>query len=260
MSELPPWFFPVFATLLGLVVGSFLNVIIHRLPRGESLSYPPSHCPRCGVAICWYDNVPVLSYLLLRGRCRHCQGPISPRYPLVEAATGLLFLAAAFKMPQLLWALHAVVLASLCVALALIDLEHMILPDALTLPGVALGLLLAVVGGPTPLLHAAIGTVLGASLPLAIIWVYRWLRGVEGMGLGDVKLLAMLGAFLGWQGMLLTLALAALAGALVGVGLIVAGKGSRQTELPFGTFLCAAAVVVLFGGEKVAAFWSWGQP
>lgn len=260
MSEFPPWFFSVFAAILGLVVGSFLNVVIHRLPRGESLSYPPSRCPRCGAAIRWYDNVPVLSYLLLLGRCRDCHGAISPRYPLVEAATGLLFLAAAFKVPQWLWALHAAVLGSLCLALALIDLEHMILPDALTLPGAAFGLLLAVAGGPTPLLDAAVGTVLGAALPLGIIWVYRVLRGVEGMGFGDVKLLAMLGAFLGWQGMLLTLALAAVAGALVGLGLIVLGKGSRQTELPFGTFLCAAAMAVLFFGEKLAAFWSWSQP
>lgn len=260
MSQFPPWFFPVFAAILGLMVGSFLNVVIHRLPRGESLSHPPSRCPRCGAAIRWYDNVPLLSYLLLGGRCRDCRGPISPRYPLVEAATGLLFLAASLKLPHLLWALHAVVLGSLCLALALIDLEHMILPDALTLPGVAIGLLLALAGGPTPLLDAAIGTVLGAALPLAIIWAYRWLRGVEGMGFGDVKLLAMLGAFLGWQGMLLTLSLAAVAGALVGVGLMVTGRGSRQTELPFGTFLCAAAVVVLFWGEKLAVFWGWSQP
>lgn len=260
MSELPAWFFPVFAAILGLVVGSFLNVVIHRLPRGESLSFPPSRCPRCGAAIRWYDNVPVLSYLFLAGRCRDCRAPISPRYPLVEAATGLLFFAATLKLPQWLWVFHAVVLGSLCLALALIDLEHMILPDALTLPGVALGLLFAWLGGPTPFLPAVIGAVLGAALPLSIIWAYRWLRGVEGMGLGDVKLLAMLGAFLGWQGMLLTLALAAVAGALVGVGLIVLGKGSRQTELPFGTFLCAAAVGVLFWGEKLLTFWSWSQP
>lgn len=259
MSELPPLFFPVFATILGLMVGSFLNVVIHRLPRGESLSYPPSRCPQCGATIRWYDNVPVLSYLLLRGRCRDCHAPISPRYPLVEAATGLLFLAVAVKVPQLLWAFHAVVLGSLCLALAFIDLEHMILPDVLTLPGVVLGLLFALLGGPTPFVDAAIGSVLGAALPLAIIWAYRWLRGVEGMGLGDVKLLAMLGAFLGWQGMLLTLALGAVAGAVVGVGLMVTRRGSRQTELPFGTFLCAAALVVLLWGEKLAVFWGWSQ-
>lgn len=260
MSELPSWFVPVLAAALGLVVGSFLNVVIHRLPRGESLSFPPSHCPRCGAAIRWYDNVPLLSYLLLRGRCRDCRGPISPRYPLVEAATGLLFLAVLGRAPQWPGALHALVLGSLCLALALIDLEHMLLPDALTLPGTAFGLLLALLGGPISLLDASLGTVLGAAVPLAIIWVYRWLRGVEGMGFGDVKLLAMLGAFLGWQGMLLALALAAMAGALVGVGLIVAGRGSRQTELPFGTFLCAAAVVVLFWGDQLFVLWGWSQP
>lgn len=260
MGELPSWLFPTFAAAFGLVFGSFLNVVIHRLPRGESLIRPGSRCPSCLTPIRWYDNVPVLSYLFLLGRCRSCGTPISPRYPLVEAATGLLFLAVALSFPQVLPALHAVVLGSLCLALGLIDLEHMILPDVLTLPGIALGLGFAWAGGPTTLKDAAVGLVLGVGLPLVIIWVYRWLRGVEGMGLGDVKLLGMLGAFLGWQGMLATLALAAVAGASVGVGLILAGKGSRQTELPFGTFLCAAALVVLFWGEKIVALWAWGQP
>lgn len=257
---MPPWFVPAFATAFGLVLGSFLNVVIHRLPRGESLLRPGSRCPRCRQPIRWYDNVPVLSYLLLLGHCRHCGGAISPRYPLVEGATGMLFLFVSLTRPEPVVALHAVALGSLCLALGLIDLEHMLLPDALTVPGIGLGLVFAGAGGPTMLPDAAIGVALGVVLPLGIIWAYRLLRGVEGMGLGDVKLLGMLGAFLGWQGMLATLALAAVAGASVGIGLILAGKGSRHTELPFGTFLCGAALVVLFWGERIVALWAWGQP
>jgi len=258
MSPLPPFLLPVLAGLCGLVVGSFLNVVIHRLPRGESVVFPPSHCPACGTPIRWYDNVPVLSYLLLAGRCRACRAPIPLRYLLVELATAGLFLAVALRFPLGLAALHAALLGCLCLALAWIDWEHMLLPDLLTLPGTVVGLLLALAGGPTPLGSALLGTALGVAIPLGIIWAYRLLRGVEGMGLGDVKLLGMLGAFFGWQGMLVTLALAAVAGALVGVGLILAGRGSRETELPFGTFLCAAALVVLFFGQKLLALWSWG--
>ncbi|MGC8915473.1 MAG: prepilin peptidase [Thermoanaerobaculum sp.] len=260
MSELPPFFVPVLAAALGLVVGSFLNVVIYRLPRGESLIVPPSHCPSCGAPIRWYDNVPLLSYLFLLGRCRQCRAPIPLRYPLVEAATGFLFFLSATAFSPTLSRLHAALLSALCLALAFIDLEHMILPDLLTLPGLGAGLLLAVMGGPTSLVDAALGAAFGVALPLAIIWGYRLVRGVEGMGLGDVKLLGMLGAFLGWRGMLSTLALAAVAGAAVGVGLILLGRGSRQTELPFGTFLCAAALVVLFTQERWGSWWAWGQP
>jgi len=258
MSGLSFWFVPLVAGLFGLVVGSFLNVVIHRVPRGQSVISPPSHCPGCGSPIRWYDNVPVLSYLLLLGRCRVCRARIPLRYPLVELATGVLFVGVAMRFPLGLPALHAVLLGCLLIVLAFIDLEHLLLPDLLTLPGTFLGLLLAVLGGPTPLASALVGTALGFVIPLAIIWAYRLLRGVEGMGLGDVKLLGMLGAFLGWQAMLLTLALAAVAGALVGVGLILAGKGSRETELPFGTFLCGAALVVLFSGPKLLALVRWG--
>ncbi|MGQ9752499.1 MAG: prepilin peptidase [Thermoanaerobaculaceae bacterium] len=250
----PAWFFPVLAGALGLVIGSFLNVVIYRLPRGESLVFPPSHCPNCGAPIRWWDNVPVLSYLFLAGRCRDCHQRISLRYPVVELATGLLFVAVAKTFPLGLANVHAFLLVVLCLALGFIDLEHMLLPDVLTLPGLLLGLLLAAGGGPTPLSAALGGVVLGVALPLAVIWGYRWWRGVAGMGLGDVKLLGMLGAFLGWQGMLLALSLGAIAGSLVGVALILAGKGSRQTELPFGSFLCAGALVVLFFGSRLQFF------
>lgn len=259
MSPWPEFLVPALAGILGLVVGSFLNVVIHRLPRGGSLWRPRSHCPVCQRPIAWYDNVPLLSYLLLLGRCRHCHSAISLRYPLVEAATGALFVAVVLRFPTG-WAwLHALTLVSLCIALAFIDLEHLLLPDVLTLPGTAVALALAAVGGPTPLIPALEGWVVGTALPLVVFFLYRWWRKVEGMGLGDVKLLGMLGAFLGWQQVLLVLGLGAVAGACVGLGLVAAGKGGRQTELPFGTFLCAAALVVLFFGRELVGLW-FGWP
>ncbi|MCS7181876.1 MAG: prepilin peptidase [Thermoanaerobaculum sp.] len=251
MAEFPPWLFPLFATVAGLVVGSFLNVVVHRLPRGMSLLRPRSHCPNCLIPVVWYDNVPILSYVFLAGRCRHCRAPISWRYPLLEALSGLWFCASAVLSHNLSVFFHAVIFGCLCLALAFIDLEHLILPDVLTLPGLGLGLLWTVLGGPIRVRDALWGLGLGVAIPLAIFWVYRLLRGVEGMGLGDVKLLGMFGAFLGWRGMLLSLGLGAVMGALVGVGLVLGKKASQRSELPFGTFLCAAALVVRWWGAEL---------
>jgi leader peptidase (prepilin peptidase) / N-methyltransferase len=227
---------------LGLMVGSFLNVCIHRIPRRQSIAWPSSHCPRCRQPIAWYDNVPVVSYLALGGRCRRCRGPISARYPLVEAVTAVLF---ALHFWELGWQpLLAVRLAfaAAMVVLFMIDLEHQILPNVITLPGVLVGLAASAVL-PPGLLSAALGVAVGGG----VLWTvseayYRW-RGVEGLGMGDVKMLAMIGAFLGWPLTLLTLVLASLAGAVVGLSLIAAGRGDRQLKLPFGTFLAAGAVV-----------------
>ncbi len=254
---MPGWFGVTVAAAYGLVVGSFLNVVIHRLPRGGSLLRPPSHCPACGATVRWFDNVPVLSFLLLAGRCRACRAPISPRYPAVELLGGFAAVAALLRFGLTVAGVEAMLLLMLLVALAFIDLEHHLLPDLLTLPGIALGLAGSLAGGLVPALDAAIGAAVGAAVPYAVIVVYRWLRGVEGMGLGDTKLLAMIGAFLGWRGALLTLGLAATAGAAVGIALIAAGRGRRDTELPFGTFLAGAAAVVLFAGPALLLALGW---
>lgn len=257
---MPSWFVLIVAAAYGLVLGSFLNVVIHRLPRGMSLLRPRSHCPACGAAVLWYDNVPVLSYALLGGRCRRCRTSIPIRYPLVELASGALLVAVVAALGVTLRGAEAAVLVLLLVPLAVIDLEHRLLPDWLTLPGVLAGLLFSAAGGLVSVREAALGATLGAVIPLAVIFVYKLIRGVEGMGLGDVKLLAMIGAFLGWRGMLLTLFIGACAGALVGLALIVARRGRADTELPFGTFLCAATTIVLFFGETLLQRLGWIAP
>jgi leader peptidase (prepilin peptidase)/N-methyltransferase len=257
---MPGWFAIAVAAAYGLVFGSFLNVVVHRLPRGMSLVRPGSHCPACGAPIRWFDNVPVLSFLLLRGRCRACGAPISFRYPLVELASGCLAAAVVARFGLTSQGVEAMLLVMLLLPLGFIDLEHHLLPDVLTLPGIVLGLAGSLVGGLAAPLDAVIGAVVGAAVPYAVIVVYRRLRGVEGMGLGDVKLLAMIGAFLGWRGVLLTLGLAATAGALLGLALIGLGKGRRDTELPFGTFLAGAAAVVLFAGQPLFLVLGWVRP
>lgn len=247
------------AAAYGLVLGSFLNVVIHRVPRGMSLVVPRSHCPACGSLVRWFDNLPVLSWLLLRGKCRRCGARISLRYPLVELASGVLMAAVVARFGVTVAGAAALVLGALLLVLALIDLEHFLLPDVLTLPGIVIGLLFSWAGGLARPWDAMLGAALGAALPYAVIVVYRLVRGVEGMGLGDVKFLAMIGAFLGWQGALLTLCLGACAGAVVGIGLVIAGRGKADTELPFGTFLAAGAMAVLFARETLLGLWGWGR-
>jgi leader peptidase (prepilin peptidase)/N-methyltransferase len=254
---MPEWFAIAVAAAYGLVLGSFLNVVIYRLPRGMSLLRPRSHCPACGATVRWFDNVPVLSYLALRGRCRGCRAPISPRYPLVELLTGSLLAACAARFGVSVAAGEAMVLSLLLVPLAFIDLEHHLLPDVLTLPGIVLGLGFSAAGGLTPLADAAIGAAVGGALPYVVIVAYRAIRGIEGMGLGDVKLLAMAGAFLGWRGALLTIGLGSCVGAVFGIALIASGRGRRDTELPFGVFLALAATISLFFGPELVRALGW---
>jgi leader peptidase (prepilin peptidase) / N-methyltransferase len=254
---MPQWFVLGAAAAYGLVLGSFLNVVIHRLPRGMSLARPPSHCPSCGAPVRWFDNLPVLSWFVLGGRCRSCRARISPRYPLVELASGALLPLAVWRFGLSSAGVEAAVLVLLLLPLGLIDVEHHLLPDRLTLPGVATGLVWSFAGGLVDWRDAVAGSLVGAGLLYAVIVLYRAIRGVEGMGLGDVKLLAMVGAFLGWEGALLTVCLGACGGAVVGVALIVSGRGRRDTELPFGTFLAAAALAVLFLGTPIMQALHW---
>lgn len=239
----------VLAGLFGLCIGSFLNVCIHRLPRGESVVSPGSRCASCGVAVRWFDNLPVVSYLVLGGKCRACGAAYSARYLIVEIVTALAFLltAAAFEPGPLLAV--RLVFAAMLVALFFIDLEHQLLPDAITWPGIVIGLVASVWLPPGPM-ASAIGAAIGAAILLAIRWGWKRATGVDGMGLGDVKMLAMIGAFLGWQSVWLVLFVASLAGAIVGVSMAAAGSGSMKSRLPFGTFLAVAAFVAS----------AWGQP
>jgi leader peptidase (prepilin peptidase)/N-methyltransferase len=243
--------------VVGLVVGSYLNVVVHRLPRGLSTVSPGSSCPSCGDPVRAFDNIPVLSYLWLRGRCRSCGARISVRYPLVELATAILFVACVWVFGWSPQAAVAAFFSSLILALALIDLEHMLLPDKLTLPGIAAGLVLQPWIEGVTLLDAVIGALVGAGALILLINVWYWLREEEGMGLGDVNLMALIGAFLGWQGALLALFGGALAGALVGIGLMTARRLGLTSKLPFGTFLAVGALLALFSrGRLVDAYLS----
>ena len=238
----------VSAGLFGLVVGSFLNVLIHRLPREESVVHPGSHCPSCGGAVGARDNIPLISWIVLGGRCRSCRAPIPIRYPLVECANGLLWAAVFWRAPS--WADFAsgALLCSACLALAWIDADFQLLPDAITLPGIGAGLALSFWSlERTPAL-AALGAALGGGGLYLVGALYRALKKVEGMGLGDVKMLAMVGAFLGPAGVVVTVLLASLSGSVVGLALIARGSGGLATRLPFGVFLAAGTVASYFFG------------
>ena len=236
--------------LFGLIVGSFLNVCIYRLPRHESVHWPGSHCTVCNRSLAWYENIPIVSWVVLRGRCRTCGDPISVMYPVVEAVTALVFVAgySIYGLTPLLAA--RLLFACAMIVLFAIDLRHYILPDAITLPGIVVGFALSFVL-PPGWLASLIGMLAGGGVLFAIAEAYFRLRGIEGLGMGDVKMLAMIGAFLGWQLMLLTLVLASFAGSLLGLALIASGRGSMKLKLPFGTFLAVGALVAAVVGEPI---------
>lgn len=249
------------ALLVGLVVGSFANVCIHRLPLGLSVVRPRSRCPRCEAPIRALDNVPVLSYVRLRGRCRACAARISPRYPAVELANGLLYLAVAARWgPTPLAVVYMVFITALLV-LTLIDFDHQILPDVITLPGTAFAIAASGAawwldwpGLPYPI--ESIASAAGGYLAFfAVAESYRRARRVEGLGQGDWKMAAMLGAMLGWQKLLLTVLLAAMAGTAVGVTLMALRRHTAQHPLPLGTFLGIAGIAVVFTGDALLAWY-----
>ena len=242
----------VYAGLVGLIVGSYLNVVVHRLPHQQSTVLPRSRCPKCGAAIRALDNLPVVSWLLLGGRCRDCRAPISVRYPLIELLTGGLFAGAVARFGVTASAAGAALFCAALVALAAIDIEHFLLPDRITLPGLAVALAFQPLLAWGSIAGALQGALLGAGLLLVMAGIWELLRGVEGMGLGDVKMLAMIGAFLGVHGVIVTLVFASLAGSVVGITLLARGSIELQGKLPFGFFLAAGAAVALFAGEPLA--------
>ena len=246
----PPALYIVAAALFGLCIGSFLNVVIYRLPLGQSLATPPSRCRTCGYSLRWFDNIPVLSWVLLRGRCRQCGTRVSWQYPVVELVTGALFVLVVWLTP--VGPLMASRLLLVCILIALfgIDLEHQILPNSITLPAIAIGVLLSLIA-PPGWKDALIGVVLGGGILYAIAWGYYLWRREEGMGMGDVKMLAMIGAFLGWQQVWVTLFIASVTGAIVGITLLkLSGRGT-SAKIPFGTFLAVAALIASLVGNQL---------
>ena len=248
---IPLWVLIVWAGLMGLVVGSYLNVLVHRLPLGQSTVTPRSRCPACGAPIRARDNLPVLSWLVLRGRCRDCGARISARYPLVELATGLAFAGAVARFGAGGGAVAAALLATLLIALAAIDYDHYLLPDKLTLPGIAAGLVAQAVLSEGSLARGLSGALVGAGLLLALAGAWELARGVEGMGLGDVKMLAMIGAFLGVGGVVVTLLFGTLGGSATGIAMMASGRGGLQAKLPFGVFLAGGGLVALYAGAPL---------
>jgi leader peptidase (prepilin peptidase)/N-methyltransferase len=246
------------ATLVGAFIGSFLNVCIHRLPRGISVVWPSSSCPRCGRVLSWFENVPIFGFLVLRGRCRSCREPYGSQYLIVELVTAILFgVAWWYYGPGLLLASRLVFGCALIVLFA-IDLEHHLLPNAITLPGIVAGLAFSLFTEPG--WQAALtGAVAGGGVLYGIAALYYWARREEGLGMGDVKMLAMIGAFLGWQLMLVTLVMASLAGSIVGLLLIALGRGDMKYALPFGTFLAVGAALGAVIGPPILGWYlaSW---
>jgi leader peptidase (prepilin peptidase)/N-methyltransferase len=241
----------VAAAALGGLIGSFLNVCIYRLPRRKSIIWPGSHCPSCGAPIAWYDNVPILSYLGLLGRCRQCQAIISLRYPVVEAvnAAGYVTIVAFFGVS---WTsmLYSILFSALLVVTGT-DLTHKIIPNAVTLPGIVLGLVGAATVLPVGPVNALLGVVVGGGILWALAWASPYLFGKEGMGGGDIKLLAMIGAFLGWKPALLTIMIGSLTGSVVGLSLIAFGFMKRDEYIPFGPFLVFGALVSMFFAQPL---------
>lgn len=266
MDELEEPFIAVSALLFGLLLGSFANVIAYRVPRRVSIVLPGSFCTACGHAIRWYDNIPLLSFALLKGRCRDCLSPISWRYPAVEAVTGLLVAAIVVRFGVGAEAAAFVYLGLMLVVLFLTDLDFHTLPDEITVTGIGAGLLLALLAqlglvarttGALTFAESALGVTAGAGILLVIMFLYQTVRDRAGMGVGDVKLMAFVGAFLGLELMLVTLFLAVLLGSLGGLLFVAVRGGGLGTALPFGTYIaCATIAALLYGPQLVAMFLS----
>jgi len=241
----------IVSIIFGGMIGSFLNVCICRLPKEESIVWPGSHCPHCQKPIKFYDNIPVLSYFLLRGKCRDCKGSISIQYPLVEGITALSSLLLVMRFgPSLSFLFYFVFIAALTVV-TVIDLYHQIIPDVISLPGIGVGLLASLLIPEISFWNSLIGVVLGGGSLFLVATLYQWLFKREGMGGGDVKLLAMIGAFLGWKAVILTILLSSLIGSITGILIMVLKGKDFKYAMPFGPFLSLGAVISLFYGESL---------
>jgi leader peptidase (prepilin peptidase)/N-methyltransferase len=253
-----------FVFIFGAIVGSFLNVCIGRIPDGESIVRPRSRCPKCKTPIAFYDNIPLISYLILRGRCRSCSEPISPRYFAVELLMGLLSVALYYRFGLSYAFFVGFVFVAALIVISVIDLDVRIVPDVISLPGIVLGLLFSVAGYffvgakdeiiPTPV-SSLIGILAGGGFLLGTAWLYEKITGVEGMGGGDIKLLAMIGAFLGWPSVPVTLFIASILGSVIGLICMAITGAGRRLALPFAPFLCTGAVISLFFSKELIQFY-----
>ena len=268
-----PYLFYTFVFLFGLLFGSFLNVCIYRLPRQESIAFPPSHCTNCNSFIKYYQNIPVISYIFLGGKCNSCKEPISVIYPLVELFTAVLVTLLFYKYGVTIKTFVYVILALSLIVISFIDLEHFIIPNVITFPGILIGLLynllitdwgllinilpkidpgnIFFIVPKIPALNSIFGIIIGGGTLLLIAYLYKLIRKREGMGMGDVKLLAMLGAFLGINGVFFIILVSSLVGSVIGITIILLQKGNMKLALPYGPFISLAALIFLFTGPVV---------
>jgi leader peptidase (prepilin peptidase) / N-methyltransferase len=247
----PPVIFNIFAFALGAVVGSFLNVCIYRLPKDQSIVFPASRCPGCGENIRWHDNVPILSYLLLRGRCRFCKAPISIQYPLVELLNALLTLFLFMRFGPTFAFLVLFLFCSAMVVITFIDLEHQIIPDVISLPGIVAGFAFSFFIPQLGWLNSLMGILVGGGSLWLVAAGYELLTKKEGMGGGDIKLLAMMGAFFGWKAVPFIIFVSSLTGSVIGISVMLAKKEDSKLAIPFGPFLALGSIVYIFFGSSM---------
>jgi len=243
--------YALFAFLFGSIVGSFLNVCIYRLPKEESVVFPPSHCPHCSYQIRWYDNIPLVSYLLLRGKCRGCGSSISLQYPLVELINGVLTLLLFLRFGPSLAFAALFLFCSALVVITFIDIEHQIIPDEISLSGIVIGFILSFFLKGHSWLNSLLGILLGGGSLLLVAYVYQRITGKDGMGGGDIKLLAMMGAFLGWKAMPFIIFASSLVGSVFGISLMLLQKKDAKLAIPFGPYLAFGAVLYIFYGKSL---------
>lgn len=255
LNTLPLWYCLFFLFCLGLCLGSFANVVIYRLPKGESVVKPRSRCGSCGKPVVWYDNIPLLSWIFLRARCRRCRAKISWRYPLVEILSGLLFTGLFYRYGWSFQLLESLVFAWGLLVVSFIDFDHMILPDEFTLSGIVIGLVGSFFNPNRDFISAVIGVLLGGGFLYAIAAIYYAFRKEEGMGGGDIKLLAWIGAVLGWPAIPFVILASSLIGSVVGIAVMAVRKSGLKTSIPFGPYLALAALIYLFGGGEVGTWY-----
>jgi leader peptidase (prepilin peptidase)/N-methyltransferase len=250
-SHMPPYFIEVFTFIFGLCIGSFLNVCIYRLPASKSISHPRSSCPSCGELIRFYDNIPVFSYLFLKGRCRFCREPISVRYPIIEILAGLFGLVTFIQYGLTLEALIYYVYIAALVVVTFIDIDHQIIPDVITLPGIPIFFIASFALPDINYRDSLLGICIGGGSLLLVAWAYNLITKKEGMGGGDIKLLAMIGAVIGWKGVLFTIFVASAVGTISGMLVMLKARKSMKLAIPFGPFLAIGGIAYIFFGPQL---------
>ena len=241
----------IFIFFLGAIVGSFLNVCIYRLPRDESILFPPSHCPHCGKPVRLYDNIPIVSYVILRGKCRHCKEAISARYPIVETISGLLSMALVMKYGLTLHLILLLLFVFSLIIITFIDLDYQIIPDILSIPGIFAGICASFFIPMAYWIDSILGILLGGGFLFIIAITYKWVTHREGMGGGDIKLLAMVGAWLGWKAIPFILFSSSFIGALIGGISLLLSRKSLRYKIPFGPFISIASIIYIFFGPEI---------